>query len=267
MLLRVALAAVAVAVLTAGCGGDSRREDVAAYIEDVNAVQQRLLVQFTAARRVYTELSRGEAKLADVRPRLTKAAQTMETIERELERLMPPPDAMRLHRRVLEYMRAQITLAHEVESVAEFAPEFEERLGPLGAADRRLRTALAASSRGSSQATAIARYGQDVGAVLSALQTLEAPAPMAAAFRAQVETLTSVRRAAKALAEALREENADALPARILDLAKAARTSQSLAAQKANIAALKLYNERIARLARLADSVTLERARLERTLR
>jgi hypothetical protein len=261
-----AMAAVAIVVLAGGCGGDSRRDAVVAYIDDANAIQRELVVPLVAARHVYTELSRGDLELADARPRLTKAAQTIETLEHRVEKLEPPPEAKRLHALLLQYLRAQAGLANEVELLAEFTPRFEQRLGALRVAERRLRTALAAASTTESQAAAIDGYGRDVGSVLETLRPLDPPAPMAAAYETEVDMLANVQRAAAALAKALRNGDAKALPARILQLAKATRASQNTAAQRSNIAALKLYNERIGKLSKIADAIRVERARLQQAV-
>ena len=253
-------------VLVGGCGGDSRRDAVVTYIDDANAIQRELRVPLVAARSVYTELSRGDLELADARPRLTKAAQTIETLEDRVDELEPPPEAKRLHTLFLQYLEAQAGLTNEVELLAEFTPRFEQRLGALRAADRRLRRALAAATTADSQAAAIDRYGRDVGAVLQTLRPLDPPAPMAAAYETEVDMLADVQQAAAALAVALRNDDAEAVPAKILQLAKATRASQSIAAQRSNIAALKVYNQRIGRLGEIADAINVERARLQQSL-
>jgi hypothetical protein len=263
---RLALATFAIVVFAGGCGGDSRRDAVVTYIDDANAIQRELRVPLVAARTVYTELSRGDVELADARPRLAKAAQTIETLEHRVEKLEPPPEAKRLHTLFLQYLEAQAGLTNEVELLAEFSPRFKQRLGALPAAERRLRTALATAKTADSQAAAIDRYGRDVGAVLQTLRTLDPPAPMAAAYETEIDTLAGVQHAAAALAEALRNHDAKAVPAKILQLAKATRASQSIAAQRSNIAALKVYNQRIGKLGELAHAITVERARLQQSL-
>ena len=209
---RLALATVAIVVLVGGCGGDSRRDAVVTYIDDANAIQRELRGPLVAARTVYTELSRGDVELADARPRLTKAAQTIETLEQRAEELEPPPEAKRLHTLFLQYLEAQAGLTHEVELLAEFTPRFKQRLGALRAAEQRLRTALAAARTADSQAAAIDRYGRDVGAVLQTLRPLDPPAPMAAAYETEIDMLADVQQAAAALAEALRNNDAEAVP-------------------------------------------------------
>ena len=79
--------------------------------------------------------------------------------------------------------------------------------------------------------------------------------------------LADVQQAAAALAEALGNDDAEAVPAKILQLAKATRASQSIAAQRANIAALKVYNQRIGKLGEIAAAINVERARLQQSLK
>jgi hypothetical protein len=258
--------AVAIVALAGGCGGDSRRDAVVAYIDDANEIQRDMAVPLVAARHAYTELSRGDADLTKLRPQLTKAAETMDTLEHRLTALKPPPEAKRLHTLLLRLVETQAGLAHELELLADFVPQFEQRLEPLRAAERRLRTALAAARTAGLQAAAIDRYGRDVGAVLRTLDSVRPPAPMAAQYETQVDTLTNVQHSAEALARALRSD-AKVVPARIQQLAEAARAGTGPVAQRANIAAVKLYNRRISRLDTLAQQITVERGRLERTLR
>ena len=180
--------------------------------------------------------------------------------------LEPPPEAKRLHTLYVQYLEMQAGLTNEVEQLAEFTPRFKQRLGALRTDERRLRRALAAATTADSQAAAIDRYGRDVGAVLQTLRPLDPPAPMAAAYETEIDTLADVQQAAAALAEALRNDDAEALPAKILQLAKATRASQSIAAQRSNIAALKAYNQRIGKLGEIAHAINVERARLQQSL-
>jgi hypothetical protein len=265
--LRLALGALAIVVLAAGCGGDDdRRDAVAAYIDDANAIQRELRVPITGAARVYADFSSGDADLAEVRPRLARSRSLFRTLERRLARLQPPPDARRLHSLLLGLVGAQAEIAREIEGVAGFVPRFEQHRNPLRSAERRLRTALAASRSADADAAALNRYGRDVGAVLRGLAALQPPAVVAAAYQAQVETLAKVRREAAALAKAIRDGNVEVLPTRFRQLAGAARGSQSLAAQRSHIAAVKLYNRRISTLSRLERAVNRERSRLQREL-
>lgn len=268
MNLRLSLAAVAIVGLAGGCGGDDgRRDAVAAYIDDANAIQQELRAPLAAATGAYAEFARGDADLAKVRPRLVRASRTMRTLSRRLARLHPPPDAKRLHSLLLELVEAQGEVAREVERLVAFLPRFEQQRTSLRLAERRLRTALATRESRQSQAAALDRYGRDVGAVLRALDPLQPPAVMAAAYQTQVDTLADVRGAAAALAKAVSDGEAEVIPARLRQLLEAARGSQSLAAQRSHVAALKLYNRRLSRLNRLADAIARERSRLQRVLR
>jgi hypothetical protein len=270
---RLALAAVAVVALAGGCGGGDDgdgggggREAVAAYVDDANAIQAELRVPLAAAERAYADFASGDTDLAEVRPRLAESERTIRALGRRLAQLQPPPEAKHLHALLLGLVQAQVELAHEVEGLAAFLPKFEQRLGSLRPAERRLRTALAAARTAESQAAAIDRYGEDVGAVLRGLETLQPPEVMAAAYATQVDTLAKVRRSSVGLAKALRNDDAQVLPARLRQFADAAGGSGSVAAQRSHIEAVKLYNRRVSRLGTLADRVDRERGRLQRTL-
>lgn len=267
MNLRFILTALAIVALAGGCGGDDgRRDAVAAYIDDANAIQKELRVPLAAAARAYADLSRGDADLAEVRPRLARSRQTIRTLERRLVRVQPPPDAKRLHSLLLGLVEAQAEIAYELERLAGFLPRFQQHRTSLRLAERRLRTALDAARRADSSAAALGHYARDVGAVLRGLHALEPPAVIAPAYETQVDTLAKVRRGAAALAKAVRDGDTEVFPARLQRLADATRLTRSLAAQRSHVAAVKLYNRRVSRLSSLAAAVNRERARLQRTL-
>jgi hypothetical protein len=78
--------------------------------------------------------------------------------------------------------------------------------------------------------------------------------------------LTHVRASAIALADGLRKKNRVGLPKLIQSFTNAGLASQSLAEQRARIAAITAYNGRIDELANVGHQIDVERVRLEKAL-
>ena len=99
-------AAIVAALLLGGCGGDEKREDVDAYIRDVNAIEQELLISLSHASAAYRDFTTDEKELVKLRPKLVAAERSMRRLDRRLGALQPPPEARRLHQLVRELTRA-----------------------------------------------------------------------------------------------------------------------------------------------------------------
>src|SRR3954466_7039052 len=90
-------AAVTVVLLVAGCGGSdhSAEKDVSAYIENVNSVQHGLSLPLGQVALGYRQLAKG-SNLPAMQPKLAKSARTIRKLERRVDALDPPPEAIRL---------------------------------------------------------------------------------------------------------------------------------------------------------------------------
>jgi hypothetical protein len=261
---RVALAA-AVVLLAAGCGDDhAGRHAVADYVDDVNRVELQL-------RTPLLELQRSNARFSTADPAKThadavRARKTIVRLQHVLEQLKPPQQAARLHERLLALVAAELDLSHEVESLSVFLPRISRALAPMPSIQRRLDTALKRATERSAQASALERYAADLDGRANALRGLDPP-PVSQPVRAgQLATLVTTRGIALQLAAALRAHADARLPALERQFSAAARSDESVSAQRARIAAITAYNRRVRALATLAARVQQERRRLDRTL-
>ena len=263
---RVGAAVLAAALLAAGCGGDER-EDVESYIREVNMLQQELLVPLTQASAAYRNFSTSEKELAKLRPKLVEAEASVRLLDGRIAELRPPAEARRLHERLRELTGAQVALADELERTSAYVPAYLEVLRPLGAAGQALRTELRAARSVRAQAQAIRRLQAAVDEVLRRLRGLDVPQLASAEQETQTRTLEKLAASAADFARAL--EKGDP-PARVLRLvqrfANAPLSGQSAAAQRARIAAVNAYNERVDRVSEAARAVEQERLRLEESL-
>jgi hypothetical protein len=290
---RAAVAALAVALLCAGCGGSKshRRADVSAYVQRVNRIELVMRSELVDVEKAYRHFS--TATLQRSRPRLVRAENTLRTLDQRLENVDPPRDARRLHRLMLQLVSAEVGLSHEVVQLAVFLPAFDDALRPLGPASVQLGQALAhakapaprlvrgtkkqiAAARAKyaaavrraerAQADAIEQYANEIRVVQGNLSKLHPPPAVKPTFASERVTLARVRATGGALAKALRLGQSKRVATLDLRYRAAAQSGASLAAQRAEIAAVKSYDRRVRAVASMALRVQRELVRLDRTL-
>lgn len=251
--------------LGAGCGGDdhSNADSVAKYIEDVNSIQHGLSLPLGEVALGYRQLSRG-SNLETMQPKLEKSARTIGRLERRIDALQPPPEALRMDGFIRDLVHGEWDLANELALLAAYVHDAAPVLTRASAAGTALRDALRAPRTRAAQAAALEQYAAPLETAARQIAELNAPPVVAPSQRTQVGTYSAIARRARALASALREGKSGAQEVHDLQLAVA--SSASTAAQKARIAAIKAFNRRAARLRRLEALAQRERNRLEHTL-
>lgn len=263
---RLVASALVLALLVAGCGNDER-DSVESYIEQVNAIQADLREPLSLVAQVNVEFSTKGVDLEGLRPRLARSEGTMRKLHARLAKLTPPKVAQGLQKAFLALVEAEADLAAEVSAMAAFLPELRAALEPVRPASKRLRTTLSAAKTPTAQAGELDRYGSGLAVVVTRLEALDPPPALAPSRATQLQTLRRVEMTAATLAKALRANDQAALPALIAAFANAGRIGESVSAQKAQIAAIKAYNTRVAQIRDLADRVTNERIKVEESVR
>lgn len=263
--------AVGIAFFASGCGGNSKRHAVSAYINHVNEIQAKLavpLADVTSANRSFASAKKDPALDAQ----LAQAERTMQTLRRDLAAVKVPPEAKHLHALLLELVDRQVALTQEVMQLATFVPSFQAALKPLTAAETSLKSELARTAKGAAatkalnaeKSIALETYAGTVGRVIASLQGLVAPPVWKPGYDAQVGSLAELRSSALALAAAVRAKRAAAIPKLLQRFDAAAVLGQSTAVQKQQIAAVKAYNNRIKAVLVLGRKIQLEQGRLQR---
>lgn len=165
----------------------------------------------------------------------------------------------------------QLALTREVARLERFLPTFESALKPLGPASHALHVALAVRGRFTRaqlaavdrrKAGALDSFRAAVRSVAAAVGKLRPPAVSLPAYRTQMDSLEGMSAAAGRLATALRTASSGGTAA-LVQFDRAATVSQTVAAQKAQIAAIKAYDAEVAGLRRLVVKVYSERSRLD----
>lgn len=286
--------AVAIAIgLLLGPGGllgAKHKSPVAAYIEQVDAVERQMqapLAELLAAYRRYSTQHPTPQDVAAV----AKAPRTLATLEQRLLRIEAPPAAAKLRTLLVRLVEAERGVAAELAQLATFLPRLHALTAVAAVANRQLGRALAASAppkaravRGTKkqiaaaqaayaaaaraaqarQADAVEAYDHVLALALRDVNGLHPPAVIAPAYRAELRTLRATRAAGVALVAELRKSNTKRVPELSRSFDQASRLAGSLSAQRAEIAAVRAYNARVRGISALQGKIHSELFRLER---
>lgn len=256
------LAVSATAVVAAGCGGSSPREEADAYVKKVNAVQASSASAFKEANRGYARFVKGKLGDAEAIRRLGAAETAIRRTEARLERVPAPPVARTLRTKLLRVYALDAGLAHETVLLARYTPARTRLMRPVVRASRRLGAALRRSTQPDEQAAAFGAYGRTLAGAIAGLRALRPPPISAAAHRQELRRLGTSRR----LAESLRSAVLARDPARTARLVVAFRRSGGLrhGERAAQVRELTAYTARRRAIARAVGDMERERARLDR---
>lgn len=269
------------------------RDDVAAYIKQVNAVQDDLRYPLTKVATAYKAFA-GSSPIGAAQARaLATAEQTLKRVERRTAALDPPPPARHLHALLLRLIGDEAAVTREVAVLARFMPGFKTALATVRKASVQLTASLAkvhaptphalkgtkaqilkaqkafstaSAAAAGAQADAVDAYDAQLRVALRQLSTVTPPAAFAPAYRTQRFTLSTTRVAGAKLATALRSSDRADVPELGRAFTLSTRKSQAISAQRAEIAAVRAYNARVRALSHDAGAVQAEVLKLQRTL-
>ena len=254
----VALAALALA----GCGEDSRREQVEGFLREVNAVQEKAAPDFARANRSYARFARGELPAAGAERELARAERAMRDTRDRIDALDAPADARELQRRLVLLFDADAALASESRLLAAFAPGAQKAVEPLPRLAQRLSRRLSRATTPRAQQSALRDYADGVGGAIRRLQRLHPPPILVERHHEQVEHLRRVRGLSAQLVRALSAQDEQRVARLLLRFRR-------LASRRAGVVdprSLDEYMRRYRGIQRRMQSVERERSRLEREL-
>ena len=218
MFVRLAAAAVALALVATGCGGSSRRHAVAQYVDSVNVIQGELAAPLLEVSKANRDFAKPHSNPAAIERRLRKSATAIDRDARRLAALEAPVEARRLRSLLLQLAQREAALAREVAGFAAFLPTFQATLRPLAPAGAALKKALAKKGTRAAKAAALETYGSTLSAVLERLGRLSPPPVSLPVYTTQLATLKRVRvdlRRAGARASREAQQRPAAAPARL----------------------------------------------------
>lgn len=251
------------AALAGGCGGESERDRVTAYIEEARAVQREHQRDVTRANAVYRELASEGAATADDVEAVATAERRMRAARADLARVRPPARAVPLHRSLLRAYDASADVARDTTRFAEYVPAMTRALRPLEGVGRRLERRLRGAEDAEGQGRALERYAAGLDGLLVRVARLEAPPVLFAVHQAQLLRLRSARDVARRLRRALEAQDAPRTARLVREFRRIGAGRSSARLRKRSI---EVYTARLRDVDRAAADVQRERARLDRTL-
>lgn len=267
---RPALAAAALAaaalLLSACGGGSSSRNAVRAYLTQVGHAETALagpLARVNSANQAFAKTPASP----QVAVRLARSQATLARLHRRLAALHPPPQARHLHALLLELVARESQLAGEVTALARFLPRYQAALAPVAPASRALATELGRKSTpAAGKAAALHDYGVALAVVEQRVRALHPPPVSAPGWRRETAMLAAVRTSGDALAAGLLDPHAKNLPQLLRAFDAASAANRTVSAQRAQIAAVRAYDTRIAGLERVAVAIQREQRRVTRSV-
>lgn len=231
---------------------------------------------------------------AKTRTDLAQAETTLAILRGRIAAIPAPRDAAHLRADVLSLVGGEASITREVDLLARFSPSFSTLLARLHVAAAKLGRTLAtiktptphmirgtkkqiakaqaaftaeSDQAAAAQAAAVTAYDAVVARIRGRLERLSAPQVLAPALRGEVNSLTATERTGGQLAAALHRKNRSHVSQFALAFTIATRSSQTVAAQQAEIAAVEAYNARVRRLAAEAAAIPREIAQLQQSVR
>lgn len=272
-------------LLLAGCGGSpSQRSRVAQYLKQVNGIETEIatpLSTVTVTGNAFARLESAKGKPAKLsvfaaeNKQLLSALAQIQSRRRKLVALSVPPAAAHLQALLVQVVTAQAKLTHELARLVIFVPKFGAELRPVGPATTRLETALsdqtAIGSAGvaavySTKASALRHFEATLDSVRTRLRRLYAPSVSRPEYESELRALKGMSASAGKLAQALTGGPHGNVQQLLTEFDRAAASTQTIAAQKAQIAAVKAYDAEQTKLSKLTQAAELERLRLQNTL-
>lgn len=271
------VAALALALAAAGCGGSSphsSRPAVAAYVKRINTIETQLAAPLKTVTVAGGKLASGgstvnQAEVLD----LQRAATTIDALREKLSTLSAPAAARQLRILVLLLAGGEADMTNELSQLFTFLPRYTAALSKLEPSTKTLRTALASRTSSSSDASALLddkakaldRYRTELAALQRTLRPLTPPPVARPQYETELHALSAMYTTAGTLAQALRNASPDVV-SKLVAFDRAAVQTESIPAQRAEIAAVKSYDARVARLDTLAEQIAEVRLKLEETL-
>ncbi|HEY2543486.1 MAG TPA: hypothetical protein VGH92_10600 [Gaiellaceae bacterium] len=289
-----AASAVAAAVIVSLPHHQSRkRTAVSQYITSVDGIEQQMAYSLGRASSAYRAFASSKAPGPGTAKKLAQAERTLGLLAGRISALAAPPQARRLRSLVLRVVREEESATHEIHELVVFQPPFNTALKKLHVASQTMSKRLAAvhapvphairgtkkqiaqakaafaakaNAAAAAQADAVMAYDAAAVGVERSLRELRAPPVLAPAYAAQVAALTATVKAGSRLAAELRNPARTKVAELSRAFALATRRSQTLAAQRAEVAAVKAYDRRVRKIQASAAAVRDEITRLQQQL-
>ena len=242
---------------------ESSRDEVAAYIDDVNRAQLDLQPQLRRIDTTYRRFRLDPKTLSAQQPELVRAEDVIRRVRRRIAALDPPADARRLHERILHALTLEASFAREIVAMAQALPRYADENNRLTPALARARDDLKAAKTAAQQDRALAKYATVLRTTARHLEAIDAPAILETTIDARAARLRTTASVMDRLRRAVKQGNR----AEVTQLNRyLARTSRAAEVTQAQHDAVVAYNRRLRAISLARAAVERERQRLDRTL-
>jgi hypothetical protein len=270
------------------------RRAVSRYITSIDSIEQQMAYSLGRASAAYRSFTSSHASSTATARKLAQAQHTLDLLATRIAALPAPPQALRLRSLVLRVVREEASATHEIHTLVLYESPFNAALKQLHIAAQALSKNLAAvhapvphpihgttkeiakakaafnaqaSAAAAAQADAVTAYDAVVVRVATRLRSLTPPAVLAPAYTAQVAALRATMQAGSRLATELLKTTRTKVAELSRAFAVATRRSETVAAQRAEIAAVKAYDRRVRGIQTSAVAIRDEITRLQLQLR
>jgi hypothetical protein len=271
-------AMLTIPLMLAGCGStQTSRPAVARYIKQVNSIEAQLTGPLGKVTKAGRQLASTKGETRGERQSLLSAVVRVHALARKLAAVAAPPGAAELRQLVLELAHGEAGMTNELAELVVFLPRFASGLESLTPATAKLKAALARTQPLGSgtagvtaelgvKAGALIRYQHELEQVVHRLHRLVPPPVSRPQYETEVHALRRLGSSAGRLAGGL-ASNASDVERLLVAFDTAAEATQTVAAQRAEIAAIRAYDARVRKLDLLAQQVAAERLKLADTLK
>ena len=239
----------------------SAHDDVASYIEQVNATGTTFAKQYRDVTKAYATLGSAPKKESQA-ARLDRAARRLSQLRAQIAAVPAPKDARRLRMRLIAFYRGEESVAYEIAAITRYFPELLAAERPLAKAANAMKATVSKAASPAAQSAALTGYADALVSARARVAALDAPRVLLSARTAELARLARVERAVRSVGKALAAHDRAAL-----NRAVKALGTPDTAAAAATRAGVVSYNRHVRDLDRLATAVEQERKRLELALR
>jgi hypothetical protein len=194
----------------AGCGDDKQdaRDQVRAYLKDVNRIERTAAPDVKRANKAYTRFARGKLKPEDAASELKRSDIEIRDVRDRLAALDAPERARPLHRKLVALYTGVARFTQQSAVLANYQWGADVALEPVARYNRDLRKGLGRAESASAQARLLDRFSRRIAGVVRDLRNLQAPQVLNVSHEDQIRRLDATRRLAARLRQALREGDA-----------------------------------------------------------
>jgi hypothetical protein len=262
-LVATVLLAVLAALSLAGIFEHSTRRDaVAAYIDDVNAVQRTSAAERQTVDNTYQKIRADPKLFVTSASDLSRSARSLHVFDTHLRALTPPPEAAKLHRKLIALSAAEATFAVEIARLGRYLPALSEERRGVGVAGSNLQRALAGSAQKGKQAQAFDDFAGAVSKAAKPLRDAPVPASLAPVKSEELRRISDLSTTSIRLATALRQGKPADVQQLVRDFGRVAAGNGNAVERRAVIA----FDRQARRIASLRVEIAQERTKLDRSV-